>query len=77
LLPDGVGALVWDSDVYLGLSSEYDPPIAEARCHFVPFAECPPIAKALLVDLVETLFEVVLELVRMCPLWLKPLADWI
>jgi hypothetical protein len=74
LLPDGVGALVWDSDEYVDLPSEYEPSIAEARYRFVAFAECPPVAKALLLDHVSSLFAQILERMRSGRRWLKPLA---
>jgi hypothetical protein len=74
LLPDGFGALVWDSDEYLDLPRDYELTIQEARWHFVPFSECPPVVRALLVEHLETLFEETFDLVSMRRRWLEPLA---
>jgi len=73
LLPDGIGALVWDSDEYLDLPPEFEPSVAETRWHFVPFVACPPVAKALLAGHAESLFGEVMRLVELRRQWLQPL----
>jgi hypothetical protein len=75
LLPDGIGALVWDSDEYLDLPSEFEPSVAEARWHFIPFVTCPLVAKALLAQHVETLFDEVMDQIEVQHRWLQPLRS--
>jgi hypothetical protein len=75
LLPDGIGALVWDSDEYLDLPSEFEPSVAEARWRFIPFVECPPVAKALLAGHAESLFDEVMYLIEARHRWLQPLRS--
>jgi len=73
LLPDGIGALVWDSDEYLDLPSDFEPSIAEARGRFIPFVACPPVARALLAGQAESLFGEVISLVEQRRRWLRTL----
>ncbi|HET6328727.1 MAG TPA: hypothetical protein VFG04_28850 [Planctomycetaceae bacterium] len=73
LLPDGIGALVWDSEEYLDLPSDFEPSIAEARGRFIPFVGCPPVAKALLAGHTESLFGEVISLVEHRRRWLQSL----
>lgn len=75
LLPGGIGVIVRDSDEYLDLPSDYQPCIAEARWRFVPFEECPPVAKALLAQHVEKLFDEVMDRIDLRHRWLQPLES--
>jgi hypothetical protein len=73
LLPDGIGALLWDSEEYQDLPCDFAPSIAEARGRFIPFLACPPVAKALLAGHAESLFGEVISLVEHRRRWLQSL----
>jgi hypothetical protein len=75
LLPEGLGAIVRNSNEYLDLGADYEPSVAEARWHFVPFDRCPLVAKALLSLHTEALFEKVIDLIDVRDRWLQPLKS--
>jgi hypothetical protein len=75
LLPDGLGAIVRNSNEYLDLGADYEPSVAEARWHFVPFERCPLVAKALLALHTEALLDKVIDLIDVRDRWLQPLKS--
>ncbi len=74
LLPDGIGALLWDSEEYQDLPCDFAPSIAEARgASSSLFVACPPVAIALLAGHAESLFGEVISLVEHRRRWLQSL----
>jgi hypothetical protein len=56
LVPGGFGVSVWDTEEYLE-AKHINSIASETPVHFVPFSECCPAWKALLLPHVEPLFE--------------------
>lgn len=57
LIPGGIGIVSWDSKEYAALREPGRPPEAEAFRYFLPFDECDPAIRGLLLPHMEPLLE--------------------
>ncbi len=57
MFPGGFGAIIWDSEEYLGYRQQPYPPTDELYFGFVPFDCCGPAVKGLVGGQIEGLLE--------------------